>query len=144
MSSLGQRSVVVVTYWGRSETTSYYQGASVEHRSIVETRGKLLLACAVPGTELTVLQDEGPLELTLHQKVLGWGDEVESTHEMFKTEGEDNDHDENDDPFEDHQDRPSSPHAPGHSPLPPEAPFVRPSNRNLCRVLRSGLGDSLT
>jgi phosphatidylinositol 4-kinase type 2 len=57
-------------------------------------------SCMSPlGTELTVLQDEGPLELTRRQKVLVWDDEVESTHEMFKAEDED--HHENEDPFED-------------------------------------------
>ncbi|KAF9650860.1 hypothetical protein BDM02DRAFT_3092313 [Thelephora ganbajun] len=54
-------------------------------------------------------EDEGPLELTRRQKVLVWNDEVESTHEMFKPEDED--HHESEDPFEDHEDRPSSPHA---------------------------------
>jgi len=49
------------------------------HRPVAETRGKLLLAYAAPGTELTILQDKGPLELIRRQKVLGWDDEVEST-----------------------------------------------------------------
>jgi phosphatidylinositol 4-kinase type 2 len=80
------------------------------------------------GTELTVLQDEGPLELTRRQRVLVWDDEVESTHEMFKTE--DDDHHENDDPFGDPEDRPSSPHASINTmPLPAPTPrlsFGRP------------------
>ena len=38
-----------------------------------------------------------------------WDDELESTHEIFKGEGEV--HPESEDPFEDQEDRPSSPHA---------------------------------
>ena len=59
--------------------------------------------------ELIILQDEGPLELTRRQNVLVWNDEFESTHEMFKPEEEDRH--ESEDPFEDPEDRPSSPHA---------------------------------
>ena len=84
------------------------------------------------GIELTILQDEGPLELTRRQKILVWDDEVESTHEMFKAEDE-GEH-ENDDPFEDHEDRPSSPHASINTmPLPAPAPrlsFTRPRQQS--------------
>ena len=59
--------------------------------------------------ELIILQDEGPLELTRRQKVLVLNDEFESTHEIFKPEDEDCH--ESEDPFEDNEDRPSSPHA---------------------------------
>ena len=115
---------------GLSETISRYQGASMEHRSIVETRSKLLPLYVIFKNELTVLQDEGPLELTRRQRILVWDDEVESTHEMFKTEDEDHDHNENDDPFVDHEDRPSSPHASINTmPLPAPTPrlsFTRP------------------
>ena len=38
-----------------------------------------------------------------------WDDELESTHELFREEAED--HNENEDPFEDDEARPSSPHA---------------------------------
>ena len=58
---------------------------------------------------LIVLQDEGPLELTRRQKVLVCDDEFESTNEIFKPEGEEGH--ESEDPFEDHEHRPSSPHA---------------------------------
>jgi len=79
--------------------------------------------------KLTVPQDEGPLELTRRQKVLVWDDELESTHEIFK--GED-DH-ENEDPFEDQGDRPSSPHASVNTmplPAPPtRLSFSRPRPR---------------
>ena len=61
------------------------------------------------GAELIILQDEGPLELTRRQKLLVWGDEFESTHEIFKSE--DGDRHESEDPLEDRGDRPSSPHA---------------------------------
>ena len=74
------------------------------------------------GWKLTVLQDEGPLELTRRQKVLVWDDEIESTHEMFKTEDEN--HQENEDPFEDHEERPSSPHASINT-MPLPAPTAR-------------------
>ena len=115
----------------RSETTSCYQGAGVEHRSVVETQGLLPPIYPLLETEHVALQDEGPLELTRRQKVLVWDDEVESTHEMFKAEDED--HHENDDPFEDHEDRPSSPHASINTmPLPAPTPrlsFARPSQQ---------------
>ena len=71
-----------------------------------------------------ILQDEGPLELTRRQKILVWDDEVESTHEMFKTEDGHNPQD--DDPFEDHEDRPSSPHASINT-MPLPVPTGRPS-----------------
>ena len=74
------------------------------------------------GAMLIALQDEGPLELTRRQKVLVWDDEVESTHEMFKVEDEV--HHESEDPFEDHEDRPSSPHA-SISTMPLPAPAAR-------------------
>jgi len=52
---------------------------------------------------------------------LVWDDEVESTHEMFKAEDED--HHENDNPFQDPEDRPSSPHASINTmPLPAPTP----------------------
>ena len=60
-----------------------------------------------------------------------WDDEVESTHEMFKVEDED--HHGNDDPFEDNEERPSSPHASINTmPLPSPAArynFTRPRPR---------------
>ena len=60
--------------------------------------------------KLTILQDEGPLELTRRQKVLVFDDdEFESTREIFKPEDED--HHETEDPSENHGERPSSPHA---------------------------------
>ena len=71
-----------------------------------------------------IFQDEGPLELTRRQKVLVWNDEVESTHEMFKSE--DGDPNENEDPFKDPEDHPSSPHA-SVSAMPPPPPTPRQS-----------------
>ena len=50
-----------------------------------------------------------------------WDDEVESTHEMFKAENEDH---ETDDPFEGHEDSPSSPHASINT-MPLPAPTAR-------------------
>jgi len=98
---------------GRSETTSCHQGTGVGHRPVVETRGKLLLAYAALETELTILQDKGPLELTRRQKVPG----------------------RDDDPFEDHEDRPSLPHASINA-MPLPAPtlrlsFARPRRQRL-------------
>jgi phosphatidylinositol 4-kinase type 2 len=103
------------------ETTRRYKGTGVEHCSIVEACGKLLLMSPL-GARLTVLQDEGPLELTRRQKVLVWDDELESTHETFKPEDEDAHA--NEDPFEDNEDRPSSPHA-SISTMPLPAPPAR-------------------
>jgi len=82
-----------------------------------------------------VLQDEGPLELTRRQKVLVWDDEVESTHEMFKVEDEDHHDHESNDPFEDNEERPSSPHASINTmPLPSPTPrhtLARPRLRGV-------------
>ena len=74
------------------------------------------------GMKLTIVQDEGPLELTRRQKVLVWDDELESTNEIFKNEDEDSH--ENEDPFEDHEGRPSSPHASINT-MPLPAPVAR-------------------
>ena len=68
------------------------------------------------------MRDEGPLELTRRQKVLMWDGELESTHEVFKPEGGDLHEDE--DPFEDREGYPSSPHA-SISPTPLPAPPAR-------------------
>jgi len=116
----------------------------MEHRPVVETRGKLLLAYAAPGTELTVLQDEGLLELTRRQKVLGWDDEVESTHEIFKTEIENHNHDENDDSFEGppfFASRFDQHHATPRSH--PKAPFVRPRQQRFASSPSKRSGGSL-
>jgi phosphatidylinositol 4-kinase type 2 len=69
-----------------------------------------------------ILQDEGPLELTRRQKVLVLDEEFEPTHEMFKPEDED--HHESEDPFEDHENRPSSPHASINT-MPPPNPTAK-------------------
>ena len=80
-------------------------------------------SCISPvGTVLIILWEEGPLGLTRRQMVPVWDDEVESTHEMFKVEDEV--HHESEDPFEDHEDRPSSPHA-SISTMPLPAPAER-------------------
>jgi len=80
--------------------------------------------------KLIIPQDEGPLELTRRQKVLVWDDELESTHEIFKDEDP-----ENEDPFQDPEDRPSSPHASVNTmplPAPPaRLSFSRPRPRGV-------------
>ena len=89
------------------ETTRCYRGTGVEHRSTVEARGKV--PRVILGVKLAIFQDDGPLELTRRRKVLVWNDELESTHEIFKTEDEDRH--ESGDPFEGNEDCPSSLHA---------------------------------
>ena len=111
---------VIISDVAGLETTRCHQGTGVEHRPIVEARGKVPRVTL--GAKLTIFQDEGPLELTRRQKVLVWNDELESTHEIFKTEDED--HHETEDPFEDDEDRPSSPHA-SISTMPLPAPPAR-------------------
>ena len=65
-----------------------------------------------------------------------WDDELESTHEMFKSEDEERHGSE--DPFEDHGDRPSSPHASiNTTPLPTLPPRLGLSRPRL-RVAASG------
>ena len=67
-----------------------YQGTSVEHRSLVEACGNLLMCHLSEQNSLfSRMRDEGPLESTRRQKVLMWDGELESTREVFKPEGGD-------------------------------------------------------
>ena len=56
----------------------------MEHRSIAGARDRLLLVISPSGTELAVLQVEGPQELARRRKALVWGDEVEFTTKFSK------------------------------------------------------------